>query len=52
MAAGSGSVHVEQHLHFDVALESVDDRIRSAAQPLSQATMAALMKFVNRPRIA
>lgn len=49
---GGGPVTVTQHLHFDVGLESVDDRIRAAAGPISSATMGAIMKALNRPSIA
>lgn len=49
---GMGTTYFEQHVHFDVGLETVDDRIRRAAGPISAATMAAITKAQSRPSIA
>lgn len=50
---GAGApITIEQHLHFDVGLESVDDRIQRAAGPISQATIQAIAKAMRRPSMA
>lgn len=51
-AGRGGAVYVEQHNHFDVGLESVDQRIQQAAGPISQATTTAIMKALRRPAMA
>ncbi len=50
--AGAAPIHIEQHLHFDVGLESVDQRIMQAAGPISKATITAIAKAMNRPSMA
>lgn len=47
-----GGVVVQQHLHFDATLESVDARIMQAAPHLAAATKAAIEKSRRRPTIA
>lgn len=51
-AGAAGPMHVEVHNHFDVSLESVDQRIMQAAGPISKATITAIAKAMNRPSMA
>ncbi len=49
---GGSGVHVTQHNHFDVSLESVDNRIAQAAGPISNLAAQAVRTSLMRPRMA
>jgi hypothetical protein len=49
---GGAVVNQTNHYHFDVGLETFNDRLRAAVGPISSASMAAIMKALNRPHMA
>jgi hypothetical protein len=44
-----GNITVIQHLHFDVGLESVDQRIAQAAPKVAEATRISIFQELARP---
>jgi TP901 family phage tail tape measure protein len=50
--AAAPQVHVEQHNHFDVGLESVQEQILAMTPPIAAATHAAVLKALRRPRMS
>ena len=52
VGGGGGGTVISQEIHFDVGLESVDERIRGASGQISNATMAAILKAQSRPAMA
>jgi hypothetical protein len=48
----AGGVTVNQNIHFDVGLESVDQRITQAAPALARAAQSGVMRAIGRPSMA
>lgn len=46
------SIMLEQHMHFDVGLESVDERIAQITPSVAQATYQAIERIRSRPRMS
>lgn len=47
-----GAVNVTQHIHYDVSLESVDNRIAQSAGAISNLAVMAVRNAMTRPKMA